>query len=107
MYYYLFLFLAIVGEMIGTNLLKASMGFSRWLPALGAIVSFSLCFYFLSIAMIKIPLNVAYATWSGVGLILATIVSVLIWKDQITLITVLGLTLIIAGVVILNLFEPK
>ncbi|MHA8137573.1 DMT family transporter [Lactobacillaceae bacterium Scapto_B20] len=107
MYYYLFLFLAIIGEMIGTNLLKASVGFTRWLPAVGSIVSFTLCFYFLSLAMVKIPLNVAYATWSGVGLILATAISVFIWKDQINLTTIIGLALIVAGVVILNLFAPK
>ncbi|MHA8110293.1 DMT family transporter [Lactobacillaceae bacterium Melli_B4] len=107
MYYYLFLFLAIIGEMIGTNLLKASMGFTRWLPAVGSILSFTLCFYFLSLAMVKIPLNVAYATWSGVGLILATVISVFIWKDQVNLTTIIGLTLIVTGVVILNLFAPK
>ncbi|MEJ6399824.1 DMT family transporter [Nicoliella lavandulae] len=107
MYYYVFLLLAIIGEMIGTNLLKASLGFTRWLPAVGSIVAFTLCFYFLSLAMVKIPLNVAYATWSGVGLILATAISVLIWKDQITLMTVIGLALIVAGVIILNLFTPK
>ncbi|KRM69948.1 DMT family transporter [Apilactobacillus ozensis] len=107
MYYYVFLLLAILGELVGTNLLKISMGFSKLLPTIGSLLSFAVCFYCLSIAMIKVPLNIAYATWSGIGLLLSTVVAVILYKEAINISTIIGLTLIIVGVVILNLYSTK
>ncbi|CAI2690154.1 DMT family transporter [Apilactobacillus apinorum] len=107
MFYYLFLLMAIVGELIGTNLLKMSMGFSKLLPTIGSLISFALCFYFLSIAMIKIPLNIAYANWSALGILATTAIASLVYKEQINIMSALGIVLIVAGVVILNLFSAK
>lgn len=107
MFYYLFLLLAIVGELIGTNLLKMSMGFSKLLPTIGSLVSFALCFYFLSVAMVKIPLNIAYANWSAIGILATTAIASLVYKEQINIMSALGIILIVAGVVILNLFSTK
>lgn len=107
MFYYLFLLMAIIGELIGTNLLKMSMGFSKLLPTIGSLISFALCFYFLSIAMIKIPLNIAYANWSALGILATTAIASLVYKEQINIMSALGIILIVAGVVILNLFSTK
>ncbi|GAA6112844.1 MAG: multidrug efflux SMR transporter [Apilactobacillus sp.] len=107
MFYYLFLLMAIIGELIGTNLLKMSMGFSKLLPTIGSLISFTLCFYFLSIAMIKIPLNIAYANWSALGILATTAIASLVYKEQINIMSALGIILIVAGVVILNLFSAK
>ncbi|MCT6823094.1 MAG: multidrug efflux SMR transporter [Apilactobacillus sp.] len=107
MFYYLFLLMAIIGELIGTNLLKMSMGFSKLLPTIGSLISFALCFYFLSIAMIKIPLNIAYANWSALGILATTAIASLVYKEQINIMSALGIILIVAGVVILNLFSAK
>ena len=63
------------------------------------------CFYFLSLALKNIPLGVAYAIWSGVGIVLTAIVSILVFKNKIDLPFVLGSLLIIAGVVVINLFS--
>ena len=99
--------MAIIGELIGTNLLKMSMGFSKLLPTIGSLISFALCFYFLSIAMIKIPLNIAYANWSALGILATTAIASLVYKEQNNIMSALGIILIVAGVVILNLFSAK
>ncbi|KAB7671740.1 DMT family transporter [Bacillus sp. B1-b2] len=104
--HYLYLLLAIVGELIGSSLLKASEGFSKLYPSVGVIVAFTFSFFFLSLSLKTIPLNTAYALWSGLGIIATTIISVLIWKKKINGASILGIFLILAGVVILNLFGP-
>ena len=63
-------------------------------------------FFFLSLSLKTIPLNTAYALWSGIGLVCTTIISVLIWKEKINFASVAGIILIVAGVVILNMFGP-
>jgi len=103
---YLYLALAIVGEIIGSSLLKASEGFSKLFPTIGVIIAFVVSFFFLSLSLKTIPLNTAYALWSGLGLVLITIISVLIWKEKLNMASIAGITLILAGVVILNLFGP-
>ncbi|MGI2326912.1 DMT family transporter [Planococcus sp. YIM B11945] len=104
---YLFLALAIIGELIGSSLLKASEGFSKLVPTAGMIASFVFSFFFLSLALKYIPLNVAYAIWSGLGMVATTIISVLIWKEKINFASVAGIVLIIIGVVILNFYGPS
>ncbi|MFY0759831.1 quaternary ammonium compound efflux SMR transporter QacH [Metabacillus dongyingensis] len=103
---YLYLALAIVGELIGSSLLKASDGFSKLFPTIGVIIAFVSCFFFLSVSLKTIPLNTAYAIWSGLGVVFTTIISVLIWKEKINMASIAGIILILAGVVILNLFGP-
>jgi len=103
--YYLYLALAIVLEVLGTSLLGKSEGFSKWLPTVGSLLSFGVCFYFLSLALKNIPLGVAYAIWSGVGIVLTAIVSILVFKNKIDLPFILGALLIIAGVLVINLFS--
>lgn len=103
---YLYLTLTILFELLGTSLLKASAGFSRLLPSLGFIASFSLAFFCLSLALKTIPLNIAYATWAGVGTAATVIISILIWKEQVNIASLSGIALIIVGVVILNLYAP-
>jgi small multidrug resistance pump len=103
---YLYLALAIIGELIGSSLLKASEGFSKLFPTIGVIIAFVSCFFFLSVSLKTIPLNTAYAIWSGLGVVFTTIISVLIWKEKINMASIAGIILILAGVVILNLFGP-
>ncbi|MEY2196391.1 quaternary ammonium compound efflux SMR transporter QacH [Neobacillus sp. BF23-41] len=103
---YLYLALAIVGELIGSSLIKASEGFSKLFPTIGLIIAFVGCFFFLSLSLKTIPLNTAYAIWSGLGLVFTTIISVLIWKEKINMASITGIILILVGVVILNLFGP-
>ncbi|SER83962.1 DMT family transporter [Streptococcus gallolyticus] len=100
---YLHLFIAILGELLGTNLLKLSDGFTKPIPTVSALLSYGVCFYFLSLAMRKIPLGVTYATWSAVGLVLTAFISVMIFKETLNIYSIIGLILIIIGVVRVNL----
>ncbi len=101
---YLFLAGAIALELTGTTCMKYSDGFSKLMPAIGCIASYIICFFLLSKALQNMNLSITYATWSAVGLIASTIISVLIFKEGISGLGILGIILIVGGVVILNLF---
>ncbi|NUU62254.1 DMT family transporter [Paenibacillus agri] len=103
---YLYLAVSILFELFGTSMLKASQGFSKPLPVIGVVVGFVVAFFFLSLTLKTIPLNAAYAIWSGVGSVATVIISVLIWKEKISTGSLVGIALIVIGVVVLNLFGP-
>src|SRR3954462_11730528 len=91
---YLFLILAIMCELVGTSLLKASEGFSKLVPTLGLIVSFVCSLLLLSLSLKTVPLNVGYAIWSGLGTVATVAISILIWKEKINGASVIGITFI-------------
>ncbi|SFE61353.1 small multidrug resistance pump [Paenibacillus catalpae] len=101
---YLFLAISIVGELIGTSMLKASEGFTKLNPTLFTVVAFGCSFFFISLTLKTLPLNMTYAIWSGVGTVATALISVLIWKEKINLGSIVGIALIVMGVVVLNLF---
>ena len=101
---YVYLAAAIIGEFLGTTFLKMSDGFSILLFSTLTLVAYGLCFFFLAKSLENLDLSLAYAIWSGVGIILATSVSVFYFKESINLMTLLGIALILIGVVIVNLF---
>lgn len=101
---YLYLMVAIIGEVIGTNLLKSTDGFSKLLPTLYTILAYVISFYFLSLSFKTIPIAVAYAVWGAIGIILITLFSVLVWKEPINLMTIIGLGFIIVGTILVNVF---
>lgn len=100
---YIYLIIAIACELIGTTFLKYSAGFTKLIPAVVSITAYGICFFFFSKSMLDINLSVAYATWSALGLIITTFISYAIFKEGITPAGMIGVALIIAGVVILNL----
>ncbi|HAR6325952.1 TPA: quaternary ammonium compound efflux SMR transporter QacG [Staphylococcus pseudintermedius] len=102
--HYLHLFISIATEIIGTSFLKASEGFTKLWPTLGTLLSFGICFYFLSLTIKFLPLNITYATWAGLGLVLTTIISVIVFKENVNLISIISIGLIVIGVVLLNVF---
>ena len=99
------LIIAILSEVLATSALKASDSFTRIVPSLIVVAGYGVSFYFLSIAMRTIPLGVAYAIWSGLGSALIVFVSWLIFKQALDAPAFLGISLIIAGSVILNVFS--
>jgi small multidrug resistance pump len=101
---YLFLTIAIIGELTGTTFLKFSFGFTKLIPSVECILAYAVCFFFFSKALLNINLSIAYATWCGVGIIVSTIISVLIFKQGISLLGILGILLIVIGTILLNLF---
>ncbi|WP_025143012.1 DMT family transporter [Pedobacter jeongneungensis] len=104
---YLFLSLAIISEVIGSSFLNASNQFTKLIPSTVTVVAYLLCFYFLSIALKSIPLGTAYAIWGGLGIVLTAIISVVVFKNKLDLPAIIGISLIVAGVVVLNVFSKS
>ncbi|MBN3723107.1 MULTISPECIES: DMT family transporter [unclassified Burkholderia] len=97
--------MSIVAEVIGTSALRASDGFTRLLPTLIVIVGYGFAFYGLSLTLKTMPVGIVYAIWSGAGIVLITLVAIALYGQVPDLPAVIGLALIIAGVVVLNLFS--
>ena len=102
---YLALGLAIVAEVIGTSALKASDGFTRLWPSLVVAAGYATAFYFLSLVLRTIPVGIAYAIWSGLGIVLITLVAFVVYRQTIDLPGLIGMGLIVAGVLVINLFS--
>ncbi|AOJ37852.1 QacE family quaternary ammonium compound efflux SMR transporter [Burkholderia sp. AU33423] len=102
---YAWLAIAIVAEVIGTSALRAADGFTRLWPSLLVIAGYGIAFYCLSITLRTMPVGIIYAVWSGAGIVLITLVAMLLYRQVPDLPAVIGLGLIIAGVVVLNLFS--
>lgn len=104
---YLALGIAIVSEVIATTALKSSDSFSRLVPSLIAIAGYGAALYCLTLTMKGIPTGVTYAIWSGLGIVLISITSYFFHGQKIDLAGMLGMGLIIAGVVVLNIFSKS
>lgn len=102
---WIFLSIAIVSEVIATSCLKAAEGFTRFWPSLVVVVGYLLAFYLLSLTLKTIPVGVAYAIWSGVGIVLIALSGWLFLGQSLDTPAVIGLTLIVAGVIVINVFS--
>jgi small multidrug resistance pump len=102
---WVFLFLAIVSEVIATSALKSTQEFTRLLPSLVVAAGYVSAFYFLSLTLRTIPVGIAYAIWSGVGVTLITLAGWLIYGQTLDMPAFVGIALIVSGVVVLNLFS--
>ncbi|ANJ67485.1 multidrug transporter [Halothiobacillus diazotrophicus] len=103
--YWLYLGIAIVTEVIGTSALKSAEGFTRFWPSVLVVVSYALSFYLLSLTLKTIPVGVVYAVWSGVGMVLLAIIGAVFFKQMLDTPAMVGIGLILAGVVVINLFS--
>ena len=104
---YLTLFAAIVAEVIGTSALKASEGFTRPGPTAVVLAGYGLAFWLLSLTLRTIPVGIAYATWSGLGIVLVAGVGWIAFGQKLDGWAALGMCLIIAGVLIMNLLSKS
>lgn len=102
---YLYLGAAIVLEVIGTTLLKTSGEFTKLWPSLGTAASYVCSFYLLSLALRTMPTGIAYAIWSGCGIVLVSLISWVVFRQRLDFAALAGMGLIIAGVVVINLFS--
>ena len=100
---YLFLALGIMTEIFGTTMLKLSSGFTKPLPVVGGVLGFGFALYFLALSFKTIPLGIAYATWAGVGTAGAVIIGIIVWKEKVNVIGVIGIVLIIVGILLVNM----
>nr|WP_091131944.1 SMR family transporter [Microvirga guangxiensis] len=104
---YLYLGVAIVAEVVATSALKASEGFSRLGPSLIVLFGYGLAFFFLSLTLRAIPVGIAYAIWSGIGIVLISAVGWIWFKQALDMPAIIGMGLIIAGVVVVNMFSKS
>ncbi|MGR2664394.1 MULTISPECIES: DMT family transporter [Chromobacterium] len=104
---WLFLAVAIVSEVIATSSLKASEGFTRLGPSLLTGAGYLLAFYMLSLTLRQIPVGVAYALWSGVGIVLVSIVGWVLYGQKLDAPAMIGMGLIVAGVLVMNLMSKS
>jgi small multidrug resistance pump len=104
---YLYLSLAIILEVIGSSFLKASYGFTKLLPSVITVIAFIACFFFFSQALKSIPLGIAYAMWAGLGIVLTSLVGLFVFKQGMDFSAVVGIILIIAGVIVMNVFSKS
>ena len=102
---YVFLMVAIVAEVIGTVALKASDGFTRLGPSLVTMLGYAIAFYFLSLTLRSVPTGIAYAIWSGVGIVLISAASWVFQGQKLDAGAIAGMVLIIAGVAVINIFS--
>ena len=105
--HYVYLVIAILSEVAATTALKASQSFTRLVPSIVVIVGYAAAFYFLALCLRRINIGAAYAIWSGVGIVLITMLGWLIYRERIDGPGILGIALIIAGVVVLNVFSDS
>jgi|SRR5215216_5756437 len=101
----LILFFAILSEVIAATALKLSDGFTKILPSVIVVVGYGVSFYLLSISLKVIPIGLAYAIWSGVGIVLTVIAGILIWRESLDWARVIGIIFIILGILLINLFS--
>ncbi len=99
--------LAIISEVIATTMLKASDGFSRLYPSIVVVIGYCLSFWALSQVVRVMPLGIAYAIWSGLGIVLVSVAAVFLYQQKLDLPAIIGMSLIIAGVLVINLLSKS
>lgn len=104
---FLILFFAILSEVIGTVSLKLSNGFTKPVPSIVVVIGYGASFYLLSLALKAMPIGVAYAIWSGVGLILTVIAGMIVWREALDWARVVGIALILIGIIFINVISKS
>jgi small multidrug resistance pump len=104
---WLYLAIAILSEVIGTTALKSSNGFTRLVPSISVAMGYGCSFYFLSLTLRSIPVGIAYAVWSGVGVVLISLLGWWMFGQKLDLAAMIGIGLILAGVLVLNLLSQS
>lgn len=102
---WIFLFIAIIAEVIATSALKSSEGFTKPIASVIVVVGYIVAFYCLSLTLKTIPVGIAYAVWSGVGIVLITTVAWIVFDQKLDVWGVIGIVLIMSGVLVLNLLS--
>ena len=105
--HWLLLLLAIGSEIVATSALKETQGFTRLLPSLLCIGGYALAFYLLSVVVKYVPVGIAYALWSGIGVVIVSLVGWFFFHQKLDLPAMIGLGLIVAGVAVMHLFSKS
>ena len=100
-------FFAVLSEVTATTALKFSEGFTKLVPSIVVVVGYGLSFYLLSITLKVMPIGIAYAYWSGIGIVLTVIAGMVLWRESMDWARGIGIFLIMAGILIINLFSKS
>ena len=100
-----YLGMAIFSEVIATSSLKSTEGFTNLIPSVGVVVGYCAAFYFLSLTLDEIPVGVAYAIWSGVGIVGIAVIAVIFHDQRLDFGAIIGMGLIIAGIIVMRLYS--
>lgn len=103
--HYVFLFVAIIAETIGTTALQASQQFTRAGPSVIVVLSYGLAFYLLSLTLRVMPVGIVYAIWSGLGIVAIAAIGFVAFGQKLDMPAVLGIALILAGLLVIHLFS--
>jgi small multidrug resistance pump len=104
---YFYLTLAIIAEVVATSSMRATEEFTKPVPTFIMVVGYGLAFYFMTLALRTIPLGITYAIWSGMGIVLTSIIGVMFYNERLDWAAVTGMGLIIAGVLVIHLFSSS
>ena len=104
---YLYLFIAVIFEVIGTTALQASQQFTKTIPLIITICSYTASFFFFSLVLRVLPVGIAYAIWSGLGIVLISVIGFFRFNQKLDIFAILGLGLIITGVLVVNIFSKS
>jgi small multidrug resistance pump len=102
---YIFLILAIFSETIGTTALQASQQFSRLVPSIIVVIGYAVSFYLLAMALRTIPVGIAYAIWSGLGIVFIALIGLVLFNQRLDMPALLGMAMILAGILVIHLFS--
>lgn len=102
---YLFLIIAILAETIGTTALQASQQFTRLVPSVIVVIGYATAFYFLSLSLKVLPVGIAYAIWSGLGIVFIALIGLVVFGQKLDLPAVLGTAMILSGIVVIQVFS--
>ena len=100
---YVYLVVAVAFEVVATSTLKLADGFTRPLPSALTIAGYVISFYFLSLTMRTMPVGIVYAVWSGAGIVMIAAIGLFYFKQRLDAAALIGLALILAGVLVINL----
>ena len=105
--HYVYLLFAILAETIGTTALQASQQFSRTGPSILVVVAYGVSFYLLALSLSVIPVGIAYAVWSGLGIVFIAAIGYLVFGQNLDLPAILGMAMIMAGILVIHLFSTS
>jgi small multidrug resistance pump len=104
---YIYLALAIFAEVTATSALKASSEFTKLIPSIIVVVGYVISFYFMTLVLRSIPIGITYAIWSGLGIVLVSVVGFIVYKEALDIPGMIGMGLIITGVAVIHIFSKS
>jgi small multidrug resistance pump len=105
--HYIYLFIAVAAETIGTSALQASQQFTRLVPSLIVVIGYGFAFYFMGLALKYMPVGIVYAIWSGLGIVFIAAIGFVVFGQKLDLPAIIGLAMILSGILVIHIFSSS